>query len=101
VHQASSIIDTAGFFKGKEAIGRVMRELQEAFDELTLEPEEFLEAPNGEIVVLVHACGRGRGSGMKIDNRIAHVWTCRSDKAVRQVVYEEQAEALEAVGLEE
>jgi len=34
-----------------------------------------------------------------IDNHIAWVWTFRGDKAVRLVVYEEQAEALKAVGL--
>jgi ketosteroid isomerase-like protein len=34
-----------------------------------------------------------------MDNRIAHVWTYRDDKAVRMVAYEEQADALEAVGL--
>jgi ketosteroid isomerase-like protein len=53
------------------------------------------------VVVLVHARGRGRGSGVDIDNHIAWVWTFRGDKAVRLVVYEEQAEALEAAGLRE
>jgi hypothetical protein len=38
---------------------------------------------------------------VKIDNHIAWAWTNRADKAVRLVVYEEQAEALEAVGLRE
>jgi hypothetical protein len=62
---------------------------------------DFEVHQNGEIVVLIHTWGRGRGSGIRIDNRIAHVWTFRGDKAVRQVVYEEQAEALEAIGLGE
>ena len=43
--------------------------------------------------------GRGRGSGVEMDNRIAWVWTYRDDKVVRVVGYEEPAEALEAVGL--
>ena len=38
---------------------------------------------------------------MEIDNRIAHVWTWHDDKVTRMVVYEEPAEALEAVGLTE
>jgi ketosteroid isomerase-like protein len=99
LHQASSIVDTAGVFQGARGIRDVMRELEESFEELSFEPEEFIEAPNGEVVVLVRVRGRGRGSGVVIDNRIAHVWTFRDDKATRNVVYEEQAEALEAVGL--
>jgi ketosteroid isomerase-like protein len=52
-------------------------------------------------VVFIRARARGRGSGVETDNRIAHVWTFREDKAVRMDVFEEQAEALEAVGLRE
>jgi ketosteroid isomerase-like protein len=71
------------------------------FEQLRFEAERFTEAPGGEVVVLIRARGRGRGSGVGIDNRIAHVWTFRDDKAVRLVVYEEQAEALKAAGLRE
>jgi len=55
LHQASSVVDTAGAFEGPDAI----------------------------------------------DNRIAHVWTFRDDKAIRNVAYEEPADALKAVGLAE
>jgi ketosteroid isomerase-like protein len=101
LHQASSIIDTAGVFHGGGALQDSLRELRESFEELSFEAERFIEAPGGEIVVFIHARGQGRGSGVTIDNHIAWVWTYRDDKAVRLVVYEEQAEALEAVGLTE
>ena len=61
--------------------------------------EEFIEAPNGDIVVLIHARGRGRGSQIEIDNHIAQVWTYRDDKAIRMVAYEDPSEALKAAGL--
>jgi ketosteroid isomerase-like protein len=99
LHQASSIVDTAGVFHGREALRGSLRELRESFDEIRFEVEEFIEAPDGEVVVLVHARGRGRGSGVEIDNHIAWVWTFQNGQAVRLVVYEEQAQALEAVGL--
>ena len=101
LRQASSIVDTAGVFRGRDAIGTSLQELREAFDELSFEADKFIEAPGGEVVVLVHARGRGRGSGVDIDNHIAWVWTFRGDQAVSLFVYEEQAEALEAVGLQE
>jgi ketosteroid isomerase-like protein len=101
LHQASSIIDSTGVFKGAHAIRDVMGELEESFEEISVEAEEISEAPEGEIVVVLRISGRGRGSGIELDNRIGHVWTFRDDKAVRMVAYEEPAEALKAVGLEE
>jgi ketosteroid isomerase-like protein len=100
MQQASSILDSAGVFHGPNAFRDVLRELEEAFDEFRAEAEEFIEASTGEIVVLVRVSGRGRGSGAEMDNRIAHVWTYRDDKAVRMVAYEEQAAALAAVGIQ-
>ena len=61
----------------------------ESFEDLSFEPEKFFEAPGGEIVVFIHVRGRGRGSGVEMDNHIAWVWTYRDDKAVRLVIYEE------------
>lgn len=100
-HQARSIIDTSGVFCGPNAFRDSIGELTESFENLTFETEGVLEAPGGEIVVLIHTRGRGRGSGVKIDNHVAWVWTFRDGKAVRMVVYEEPGDALEAVGLEQ
>src|SRR4051794_34205609 len=100
LHQASSIVGSAGLFHGQTALRDSLRELRESFDDLTFEPETFMEAPGGEVVVLVRARGRGRSSGMETRNRIGWVWTFRDDKAVRLVVYEDPAEALDAVGLQ-
>ena len=100
-HQASSIIDTDGIFRGPDALRAALSELAEVFDELRLEPEGFIEAAGGEVVVLIRARGRGRGSGLELDNHIAWLCTFRGDEALRLVVYEDPAEALEAAGLAE
>ena len=101
LHQASSIIDTTGVFHGRDALRESLGELQESFEQLRFEAEGFLEAPGGEVVVLVHVHGRGRGSGLEIDNHIAWVCTFRDEQAVRLVVHEEPAEALAALGLDQ
>jgi ketosteroid isomerase-like protein len=98
LHQASSIVDTTGIFRGSQALGESLAELMQSFDRLSFEPERFIEAPGGEVVVLIHARGRGRGSGVEIDNHIAWVWTFVGGQARKLVVYEEQSEALAAVG---
>jgi ketosteroid isomerase-like protein len=100
LHQASSIVDTQGVFRGADAATESLTELTDSFADLTFEPEEILEAPGGELVVLIHTRGRGRASGMVIDNHIAWVWTFRDGLAIRMVVYEDQREALAAVGIE-
>jgi ketosteroid isomerase-like protein len=99
LHQASSIVDTDGVFRGPSASQASLNELGGSFEDLRFEPERILEAPGGELVVLVHARARGRASGLELDNHIAWVWTFKEGKAARMVVYEEQADALEAVGL--
>ena len=101
LHQASSIIDTAGVFHGRDAIHGSLGELSESFEDLSFEAEEFFGAPGGEVLVFIRARGRGRASGAEMDNRIAWVLTYRGDKVARLVIYEERAEALEAVGLSE
>jgi len=99
--QASSIIDSAGIFRGRDAVQEAIQEVRGSFDDLTFTPEEIIDAEDGQLLVLVHARGRGRGSGMVVDDHIAHLWTFREGKAVRLVIYEEPSEALKAVGLEE
>ena len=100
LHQASSIIDTAGVFRGRGAAREALRELRGSFEGLVFEPEEFIEAPGGEVVVFIRVSGRGRGSMVEIDNRIAWVLTYREDAIARMVIYEERREALEALGLD-
>ena len=58
LRQASSIIDTAGVFRGPNAFRDVLRELAESFEDFKAEAEKFIEAPTGEIVVVVHVLGR-------------------------------------------
>jgi ketosteroid isomerase-like protein len=99
IHQAASIIDTAGVFRGPNASQESLGELSESFEDMTFEPKELIEAPGGRVVVMIRAHARGKGSGLKIDNHIAWVFTLRDGKAVRLEIYEEQAEALKAVGL--
>jgi ketosteroid isomerase-like protein len=96
--QASSIIDSAGVFRGRDAVREAIAEVQDSFDELEFAPEEIIDVGDGQLLVLVHVNGRGRGSGLAVDDHIAHLWTFRDDKAVRLLIYEEQADALKAVG---
>ena len=64
------------------------------------DPEEFFEAGD-RIVVFVRSPARGKGSGVDVVFRPAHVWTMRAGRAVGLEVFPERQKGLEAVGLSE
>ena len=91
----------AGIRYGHEGFLRSTEEALEAFEDFQVEPEDFIDAGD-TVVVPVRISGRGRGSGMEMDIRLAHLWVLRSDgKVARSQVYETTDEALEAAGLRE
>jgi ketosteroid isomerase-like protein len=72
--------------------------LTEVFDDVRVEPEEFIEVGE-ELVVVVYTAARGKGSGVMVENRVTHIWTIRDGKATRFRVYGNKEQALEAAGL--
>jgi len=73
-------------------------DLLELFDELSGEPERFIDAGD-RIVVFVLAHARPRGSAAGFDIRFAQVWTMRDGKPVVCEMFPKREDALEAVGL--
>ena len=72
----------------------------EGFASDRVEAEEIVDAGD-RVVVMVHHSGRGRTSGIEVDQRYAMVWTVRDGRVMRMDLYPTRAEALEAVGLAE
>jgi uncharacterized protein len=60
------------------------------------EPDEFLEIGD-HVVVLTRYIGRGRGSGVEIQQEGAHVFELRDGKVIRLEIYASRARALEYV----
>jgi ketosteroid isomerase-like protein len=89
-----------GSFRGREAVTKLFQDYFEVFDSWHMEPEEFFDAGD-QIVVFVHTPARGKGSGVDVEFRPAHVWTMRAGKATRLEIFPERQKALEAVGLSE
>jgi ketosteroid isomerase-like protein len=85
---------------GLDGIQGLFESTMEAFDELELEPEEFVEAGDRTIVVLRQRA-RGRGSGVQVEGQVVHVWTWRADRAVQLRIFGDKEKALEALGGEE
>jgi ketosteroid isomerase-like protein len=70
----------------------------EAFERVDFEIEDLVEAGD-KVVARIRVSGRGRESGLVIDQRLPSVWTVRSARVVRVRAYRDDADALEAAGL--
>ena len=92
--------DDIGVFKGHEAMRRYYGQWYETFDDIQVETEELLDAGE-QIVAMIRAVGRMKGSGANIDMRLGIVYTVRDGLIVRGREYPSREEALEAAGLEE
>ena len=85
--------------RGPDEVRRFWEGIDETFDELRLQPQEFVDAGDRVATRLRHY-GRGKGSGIEIDEELYHqVVTFRAGKMVRIEYFGDWAEALEAAGL--
>ena len=101
LYQAAEVLGTVGTFRGAGALDQVIAELREAFDDVRFRPEALTEIEAERFLMIVRFSGTGRGSGVKVDRLIAHVWTMRGPLMARLETYWDPAEALEAAGLSE
>ncbi len=100
LHQ-DPILDDARVFGGAEAPAALMALVAESVSEPVVQAERFIEAPTGEIVVIVRVSGRGRASGIAINRQQAHVWRFEGEQAHEMTVHGSPDEARRALGLDE
>jgi ketosteroid isomerase-like protein len=72
--------------------------LTDVFEDIEVRPEELIDLGEN-LVVPVYTVAHGRASGIKIENRVVHIWSFRDGKATRFRVYGTRQQALEALGL--
>jgi ketosteroid isomerase-like protein len=85
---------------GPEAVREFFRTWAGTFDEWGFEAEEVIDA-GSSVFVCLHQWGRGKGSGIPVENRFYAVWTFEGDKVIRYQAFIGRTEALEAAGLRE
>jgi ketosteroid isomerase-like protein len=69
-----------------------------AWEDVTVEPEEFIDAGGDKVVLLHRLTAQGR-DGISLERQDGVVYTLRDGKIVRMDYYGNRVEALEAVGL--
>jgi ketosteroid isomerase-like protein len=83
-----------GAYRGRDSFERFLRGWLESFEGFRVEPERVVERGD-ELVAVVRQTGTGRSSGLRVETRLAHVWTVADGKAVR---WEAVADPEAAVG---
>jgi len=71
-----------GTHRGRDSFERFLRGWLESFDGFRVEPERVVERGD-QLVAVVRQTGSGRSSGLRVETRLAHVWTVAGGKAVR------------------
>jgi ketosteroid isomerase-like protein len=87
-------------YYGHEGVESWWAMMRDAFVELRLEPGEFQDLGEGQVLVPVRASGRGRESGVEVSVSFFLLGWGR-EKLERMEFFPNETEALEAVGLSE
>jgi ketosteroid isomerase-like protein len=90
--------DTDSVYYGHDGFHKFWRQLLEAFDDVRLDPKEILDLGD-RVLVATQMSGHGTGSGVSVNQQLFQVMTLRRGLIVRQVDFEDRAQALEAAGL--
>ena len=91
----------AGIYRGREAVRAYAEQFSAEFDAFSWQPEDFLDAGDDQVLVLMRVRGRGKSSGIEIDLRGGWLYTLKDGVAVRVDAYLDREEALAAAGLSE
>src|SRR5206468_8556943 len=88
-------------YVGMQGIRQWMADTDEVWQHFGLEVSELIDAGD-KVVVIGRLVGRGRASGVKVEQPIAGIWTLQDGRIVRgEIGYTRRGEALEAAGLKE
>jgi uncharacterized protein len=93
-HEHSDLPE-ADSYRGRETIRSFLESFLESWDEFRQDVVDLVP-DDGKIMVLLHMVGQGKGSGIPVEARYAHIWTMRGGRGVRIDTYNSHEEASEA-----
>jgi ketosteroid isomerase-like protein len=88
-------------WSGLAAMAEGWRDFLGAWEDYRTEAEEYREIDGERVYVPLHISGRGKTSGLEMEQSAASLFTLRSGKVTRLVIYWDRDRALADLGLEE
>jgi ketosteroid isomerase-like protein len=82
-----------GTYRGHEQVQHYVEDWLATFEDVRIDVDEMTTAGD-EVLVVVRGHGRGRGSGIEVNNRYCQVWTVREGAAVRMREYDSREQAV-------
>jgi ketosteroid isomerase-like protein len=93
-------IPDAGVYRGREGYVQWLADWSEAWGSFRLEPLRWIDAGD-QVIFVFQLVATGKGSGVEVKRRDAMVLTLRDRMTIRVDYYNNEEQALEAVGLSE
>jgi ketosteroid isomerase-like protein len=90
-------VEATETLRGHDGVAAAFRGWFEAFEEFTIEAEDF-SAHGDRVLVAMRQRARGKGSGLEIEERFYQLFTLRDGKVFRFEEHSDEAEALKALG---
>jgi ketosteroid isomerase-like protein len=87
--------------RGREARVDFQRRWRAAWGEFRFVPEELIDLGDGRALVVGRMKGRGLSSDAAVDSDWAYLATVSAGRVIREQVFLDRGEALDAVGLSE
>jgi ketosteroid isomerase-like protein len=100
VLEDSTRVDTKSEYVGREGFMEWLGEWPSAFEDWQFVVDRVLDRGT-QVLVLGRDCGRGKGSGVLVEDHFGHLWSFRDFEPTRMLYFNDWSEALEAVGLRE
>jgi uncharacterized protein len=85
-------------YRGHEGVIQAMFASLDTFEDFRFVPQRFFETGD-KIVVVLEIAGRGKVSGVPVEERIAHLWTIHDGRVTELQVFSDPNAALDAAGL--
>ena len=90
---------TGSRYVGHAGINRYFDDVQSAWEDWHVDIEQLAEGADGRVLIVLIMRARGKGSGVSLESRTAHIWTLRDGLLIRNQMFREPERALEQLGM--
>ena len=91
-----SDLPEAGSYRGRETIRAFLEQFLDSWDNFEQQIEDVREADDC-VLLFIRLTARGKGSGIDVESRYAHLWVMREGRGVRVDAYYDRDSALAAL----
>ena len=86
-------------YVGHDGIREYLDDVESAWEHWTVEVERAVEGPDGRVAIVMTMHARGKGSGLTLAARTAHIWTLKDGRLFRNQLYRDPELALRDLGV--